>query len=157
MAELGNTYLTFKTGDTVFGVNVANVVEILEYKEPKTRQNGFPYLKGLIEHRNQIVPLIDSGIKFGGEAVEITDQTCTIVINIAGAGDSEAFNIGLVVSQVSDIVEAEESEKHPIETHYKPGYVGFAINREDLLVLVLDTDKVFTDTDIINLKEIVTK
>lgn len=152
MEEQLNAYLTFQTGDNTFAVSVNNVVEILEYQEPKTRQTTLPYLQGLIEHRDGVVPLIDSGIKFGLDAIDIKEQTCIIVLAVNPNMEDE-FHVALVVDYVSDIIEIQEEDKQVIATSYKPGYVAFAAkSADDKMVLAIDVDKVFTDTDIICMK-----
>lgn len=152
MEEQLNAYLTFQTGDNTFAVSVNNVVEILEYQEPKTRQTTLPYLKGLIEHRDGVVPLIDSGIKFGLDPIEIKELTCTVVLAV-NPNMADEFHVAIVVDYVSDIIEVQEENKQSIASSYKPGYVAFAVKVSDeKMVLAIDVDKVFTDTDIICLK-----
>lgn len=152
METAENTYLTFKVGDGVFGVSVARVVEILEYKEPISRSNVQPYMLGLMEHRGGVIPLIDTGVKFGMESIKIHDQSCVVVVS-AGNADDE-LNIALLVDEVSDVVEAEESLKQTIDQSYKPGYVSAALKHNEGLVMLLDAQKVFSDTDIISMKEL---
>lgn len=149
MEEQINAYLTFQTGDNTFAVSVNNVVEILEYQEPKTRQSTLPYLKGLIDHRDGVVPLIDSGIKFGLNPIEVNEQTCTIVLAV-NPNKSDEFHVAVMVDYVSDIIEVSEENKRSIVSSYKPGYVAFATSTADeKMVLALDVDKIFTDTDVI--------
>ncbi|MCF0190609.1 MAG: chemotaxis protein CheW [Marinilabiliaceae bacterium] len=153
--ETINAYLTFQVGECVFGVNVANVVEILEYNEPKARQANLPYLKGLIEHREVVIPLIDTGLKFGMPPVNVSNQICTIVLAV-NAGQSDEFDVAVVVDKVSDIIEVSEENRQQITSTYKPGYVDFAAHGADeQLVLMLNVDKVFSDTDIVELKKII--
>ncbi|MCQ2235655.1 MAG: chemotaxis protein CheW [Bacteroidales bacterium] len=154
MEEQLNAYLTFQTGDNTFAVSVNNVVEILEYQEPKTRQTTLPYLKGLIEHRDGVVPLIDSGIKFGLSPIEVNEQTCTVVLAV-NPNMTDEFHVAIVVDYVSDIIEVQDENKQSIASSYKPGYVAFAVKASDeKMVLAIDVDKVFTDTDIICLKNL---
>lgn len=151
MEEQINAYLTFQTGNNTFAVSVNNVVEILEYHEPKTRQTTLPYLKGLIDHRDGVVPLIDSGLKFGLSPIEVNEQTCTIVLAV-NPNKADEFHVAVMVDYVSDIIEVLDENKRSIVSSYKPGYISFATNTsDDKMVLALDVDKVFTDTDIISM------
>lgn len=152
MEEQINAYLTFQSSDNTFAVSVNNVVEILEYQAPKTRQTTLPYLQGLIEHRDGVVPLIDSGLKFGLSPIEIKEQTCIIVLAV-NPNKAEEFHVAVVVDYVSDIIEVSTQDKQSIVSSYKPGYVAFATHgADDKMVLAIDVDKVFSDTDIICMK-----
>ena len=152
MEDVKNIYLTFAASGNKFGVCIDKVVEILEYTEPKSKSANLPYLIGLTEHRDHVIPLIDTGVKFGLAPVEITSKTCTLVLSVNAGGST--FDVALAVDEVTDVVEVEESQKQNIETNYKPGYVMFAIKQNDELILALNIDKIFTDTDVVSLKQI---
>lgn len=150
MDEIINAYLTFKVGSNVFGIHVDTVVEIAEYQQPKSKSSALPYLLGLVEHRGSIIPLIDTGIKFGMDSVAVDQQTCMIVIEVKGA--SETFNVALLVDYVSEVVDVTDIAKQYIESNYKPGYVSFTSKIGDDFVLMLDVNKVFNDTDIVSMQ-----
>ncbi len=155
METAENTYLTFKIGKNIFGLAVDHVVEILEYKEPTTRSNIQPYMIGLIEHRDGVIPQIDTGVKFGMGKVEENESKCQIVISVK---DGEGtFSLALVVDEVSDLVEADDKNRQTIESNYKPGYVEAALKKDDSLIMLLDSDKVFADTDIVVMKNLIEK
>lgn len=150
-----NSYLTFKIGEELYAVHVEQVSEILEYKDPETRTSNLPYLMGLVDHRGNIIPLIDTSIKFGGKAIKRDDQNCLLVLNINH--DGETFEVALIVNEISDVLAIEEKEKSFIETNYKPGYVHFAVKKNDLFMLVINADKVFGDTEIVEMQKFVKK
>lgn len=155
MDEIKNTYLTFEVGENRFGIHVEHVVEIVEYIEPKSTSSLLPFMKGLVDHRGGIVPLIDAGLKFGLKPVEVGDQTCCIVMTVKGA--EKEFDIALMVDHVSEVIEINEESRQFIETNYKPGYVAFAASVDDNFVMFLDVNKVFNDTEVISLAQIVGK
>lgn len=155
MDEIKNTYLTFEVGENRFGIHVEHVVEIVEYTEPKSTSSLLPFMKGLVDHRGGIVPLIDAGLKFGLKPVEVGDQTCCIVMTVKGA--EKEFDIALMVDHVSEVIEINEESRQFIETNYKPGYVAFAASVDDNFVMFLDVNKVFNDTEVISLAQIVGK
>ena len=144
-----NSYLTFKVNGGLYGVHVSKVVEIMAYEEPRSRSAAAPYMLGLAEHRDTVVPLIDSGLKFGLGNINITPQTYVVVVEVAGAGQD--FAVALTVDEVREVVEIPEQDRRPIETSYKPGYVSFAAPTADGLAVVIDPDKVFSDTDIVDM------
>lgn len=152
MDEIKNTYLTFNVGKNHFGIHVENIVEIVEYVDPKSESSMLSFMKGLIDHRGEIIPLIDTGLKFGLEPVSVTDQTCCIIIAINGA--DKKFNVALIVDAVTEVVEIDETLHQYIETSYKPGYVEFAAKVDDDFIMVINVDKVFTDSDVVSLLKI---
>lgn len=155
MDEIKNTYLTFNVGDNHFGIHVEHVVEIIEYVEPKSQSSMLPFMKGLMDHRGGIVPLIDAGLKFGLDAVDVSKQTYCIVMSVKGA-DKE-FDIALAVDVVTEVIEVDEESRQFIETNYKPGYVQFAAKVNENFVMFIDVNKVFNDTEVISLMEIMNK
>jgi purine-binding chemotaxis protein CheW len=83
-----NSYLTFKLGEEEFGVHVSQVLNILEM----TRITGVPktpdYMKGVINLRGMVLPVIDTRIKFGMPETEYTSNTCIIVMDLDLDGDT---------------------------------------------------------------------
>ncbi len=150
MEEIINSYLTFKVAGNTYGVHVDSVVEIMEYVQPKSNPSNLPYLLGLVEHRGNVIPLIDTGVKFGMKPIELNDQSCVIVLKINSAGES--FDVALAVDHVSEVMEIDDDRKQPIEGKYKPDYVNCAVKGDDdTLALIINADRIFSDTDIISL------
>lgn len=153
MEDIINSYLTFKVGQNIFGVHVDNVVEIIEYVAPKSKPNNLPYLSGFVEHRDDVIPLIDTGLKFGLDAIEVTPQTCIVVLAIRSA-DQPDFHVALAVDYVSDVIEINPEDKQTLDSKYKPGYVSFAVKYNDALALIINADKIFADTDVVMLSKL---
>lgn len=151
--EVINSFLTFTIGGGLYGVHVSRVVEIEAYASPEASPGGLPYLLGLARHRGRVLPLIDSGVKFGMPPVKIGAQTYVVVI--AAKNADEMLDVALVVDEVRGVVDVPEEQRMKIDTAYKPGYVRFAAPAEGGgLVMVLDPDKVFSDPDIVSLAAI---
>ncbi len=155
MSDLINAYLTFSVANNLFGVHVGKVVEIMEYCQPKSVPESLPYVKGVIDHRESIVPLIDTGLKFNVGAVEVTPQTCIVLLEIDKPDESGSFKVGIVVDQVSDVFESNAENIKSIESDYRPGYISATYKSGDNLVMILNTDKVFNDKDILALDEVI--
>lgn len=143
------TYLTFKIGIHLFGVDVSKVLEISEYKVSQPVPDSPAYMKGVIEFRDQVIPLIDSGLKFNLPAIEITEVTCMVVLELFNIELNKKFKVAIVVDAVSDVFEANTSEKLAMDDDFKPGYVHASYKTDGGLVMVLNADKVFSDKDII--------
>lgn len=143
------TYLSFRIGRHVFGVDVSKVLEIGEYKIPKPVPESPVFMLGLIEFRDQVVPLIDGGLKFGLQPIEINEVTCMIVLELFNQELSKKFKAAIVVDAVSDVFEASAAEKLSMDDDFKPGYIQMSYKTESDLVLVLNADKVFSEKDVI--------
>ena len=83
-----NSYLTFKLGDEEFAAHVGKVLNILEMTKITTVPKAPDYLKGVINLRGAVLPVIDARIKFGMPEAEYTTNTCIIVLDIDLDGDS---------------------------------------------------------------------
>ncbi|WP_430814265.1 chemotaxis protein CheW [Carboxylicivirga sp. RSCT41] len=154
MSQEVNAYLTFSIGENIFGVHVEKVVEIKEYIEPKPVPESMAYVKGVVDHRDKIIPIIDAAAKFNLGSVEITPQSCFVVLDINKA-DGSLMSVGVLVDAVSDVFEADDSRIKEIETDYKPGYILSSYQNNDDLVMILNADKIFSETDIISLGEVI--
>jgi purine-binding chemotaxis protein CheW len=154
MSQEVNAYLTFSVGTNVFGVHVEKVIEIKEYTSPKSVPESMSYVKGVTDHREQIIPIIDAAAKFNLGQVEITPQSCIVVLEIKKADGNGMMSIGILVDAVSDVFEADESMLKAIETDYKPGYILASYQNEDDLIMILNADKIFSEKDIISLGEV---
>lgn len=150
--ENNNSFLTFQVNGALYGVSVTRVVEIQAYAKPDATPSGLPYMLGLTQHRGSILPLIDSSAKFGMQPIQITPQTYVVVIAVKNA--DELFDVALAVDEVREVVNISDDKKMKIDSTYKPGYVAFASNTNAGLVMALDPDKVFTDTDVISMADI---
>jgi Chemotaxis signal transduction protein len=150
-----NSYLTFKVGDNLFGIPVEHVIEILEFVPLKSKPESLPYILGLIEHRDEVLPLIDTGLKFGQSSITIHEQTCIVVINVFNKATNRTFHVAIVADLVTDVIEVDSAELQVIESDYKPGYVIGAAKHEESLVLMMNVNKVFSDTDVLMINNLV--
>lgn len=150
-----NTYLTFKIGSYAFGVNVSKVLEISEYREPRSVPESPVYMPGVIEYREQVIPLIDTAVKFGLPSIQINDTTCIIVLDLVNSELSKKFKVAIIVDAVSDVFEAADNQLMVMNDDYRPGYIAGSFKSEKGLVLMMDADMIFSNKDIISIEEVV--
>ena len=138
-------YLTFRLGDEIFAIDVANVREILEFtkvtKVPKTPE----YMRGVINLRGSVVPVLDMRQKFGMESTEKTIDTCIVVVEVTY--EDEDIVIGALVDSVQEVfeLEAENIEPAPrIGTHVKTEFIKGMGKKDDRFIIILDSSKVFS-------------
>ena len=147
-----NSYLTFKLGEEEFGAHVSQVLNILEM----TRITGVPqtpdYMKGVINLRGMVLPVIDTRIKFGLPETEYTSNTCIIVMDLDLDGDT--VNIGAIVDEVLSVIEIEEDQIEPppsIGNRYKSEFIDGMAKADDNFVMLLDMQKVLSNEEITEL------
>jgi purine-binding chemotaxis protein CheW len=95
-------YLTFALGKEEFGIAILKVREIIGYMTITAVPQMPDYVKGVINLRGQVIPVVDLRSRFGMEIKEITDQTCIIVVDIHQSDRS--FHAGLVVDHVQEVL-----------------------------------------------------
>lgn len=148
------TFLSFQMDEEVFAINVSKVLNILEMKHitkvPKTPK----YLKGVINLRGTVLPVVDLRIKFGLPEKETTVDTSIIVLNIEK--DGETLLLGTLVDAVREVLELKMDEIAPspsIGTKYNSGYLQGMWRVDENFIMILDIDKVFSAEEIIDFKE----
>jgi purine-binding chemotaxis protein CheW len=119
---LAQEYLTFTLGPEEYAVDILKVQEIRGYENPTTIANAPSFIKGVINLRGTIVPIVDMRIKFNVGTVEYTSFTVVIILNIAGR------IVGIVVDSVSDVTMLRPDQIRPapefsstIDTKYIKG------------------------------------
>lgn len=125
-AALTGKYLTFSLATESYGVPVLKVREIITMLHITTVPQMPPYVKGVINLRGKVIPVIDLRTKLGLLAAELTDSSCIVVVQIMPAG-MEMKNIGLIVDAVEEVVNLTQEDIEPA-----PDFGG-AINVEYLL------------------------
>lgn len=137
--------LTFKLADEVFGVDIMRVREVLDYtkvtKVPQTPE----FMRGVINLRGNVVPVIDLKLKFGMSRTERTVNTCIIIVEVEI--DEDTIILGALADSVQEVVEFERNlvEKAPkIGTQLNTDFISGMAKREDGFVMILDINKVFS-------------
>jgi purine-binding chemotaxis protein CheW len=95
----GGEFLTFRLGGEEYGIDILRVQEIRSYEQPTRIANAPPFIKGVVNLRGVIVPIIDLRLKLGCETAEYNAFTVVIVLNVKGRV------VGAVVDSVSDVME----------------------------------------------------
>jgi len=149
-------YLTFQLGNEEFGIRVLKVREIMGIQEITAVPQTPVHIKGVINLRGKVVPVIDLRLKFGLTAAEYTQRTCIIVTQVHG--EAGALLMGIVVDGVSEVLNLTggEIEDTPdfgeaISTEY---LLGMAKVKGKVKIL-LDIDKVLSSQELHNIKALI--
>ena len=138
-------YLTFKLEDEVFALDISKVREVLDFttvtKVPRTPD----FMRGVINLRGSVVPVVDMRLKFGMEATEKTVNTCIIITEISL--DGETTVLGALADSVQEVIDLEPDQIEPpprIGTRLKTEFIRGMGKRDDRFLMILDIDTVFS-------------
>ena len=148
------SYLTFRLGNETFAANVSKVVNILEMvkitKVPKTPV----YMKGIINLRGAVLPIIDTRIKFDMEETPVTNSTCILVLEIKKS--KEIIQVGALVDAVDEVVEIEDEEildPPAVNKDYSNAFISGMAHKGEGFIMILDMDYIFSSEEIKEIKE----
>ena len=143
-AQAGMEYLSFVLGDAQYCIDILKVQEIRRYEPPTRIANTPDFIKGVINLRGNIVPIVDLRVKFGLPEQRYDTQTVVIVLNVAKR------TVGVVVDGVSDVIALKPSDVKPppelggaLDTQYLQ---GLATVGEQMLILI-DIERLISSRD----------
>lgn len=149
-----NSFLSFKLDDELFAANVGKVLEILELSKITKVPKSPDYMRGVINLRGNVLPVVDTRTKFGMEAIEDTINTCIIVLDIEMEGES--VKVGLLVDMVQEVlqIDAESIQPPPSIGHkYKSDFIQGMGKVDEEFVMILNIDKVLSTDELSILQE----
>jgi purine-binding chemotaxis protein CheW len=143
-SHMANEFLTFRLGSEEYGIEILKVQEIRGYDSITQIANAPEFIKGVVNLRGIIVPIIDMRIKFRLGAADYDQFTVVIILNVAGRV------MGIVVDGVSDVLTLEAEQMRPtpgfgsvIDTEY---IMGLGTVEERMLILI-DIEKLMGSSD----------
>jgi purine-binding chemotaxis protein CheW len=149
-----NSYLTFKLGEEIFGANVSKVLNILEMTKITKVPKAPNYMKGVINLRGAVLPLIDTRLKFDMGETSYTTNTCILVLDIELGGDS--VHVGALVDSVQEVLEIDDASIMPapsIGNKYKSEFIEGMAKVNDEFVMLLNMDLIFSTDELSLLKD----
>lgn len=146
ISEMQGKYLTFWTDNQLYGVPIADVVQIIGIQEVTTIPEFPEYAKGIINLRGAIIPVVDVRLRFHKEEIPYNERTCIIVTNI------NEVNIGFIVDAVDEVADISDDQISPppkvsSEATVNNAYLTGIGKMENRVVLILDTNKILTDNE----------
>jgi purine-binding chemotaxis protein CheW len=139
-----NEYLTFTLGKEEYGIDILKVQEIRGY-EPVTRIANSPeFIKGVVNLRGIIVPIVDMRIKFNLADPEYNQFTVVIILNIAGRV------VGMVVDSVSDVIALTAEQVRPapeFSSSFDTRYITGLGTLENRMLILVDIEKLMSGSD----------
>jgi purine-binding chemotaxis protein CheW len=142
-------YLTFKLEDEVFATDIAQVREVLEFSEVTKVPRTPEYMRGVINLRGHVVPVLDLKLRFGMKITEATVNTCVIIVEIR-IGD-EMTIIGALADSVQEVIDMDPSTIQPapkIGTKLNTDFIKGMGKRDEKFVIILDIERIFSTDEL---------
>jgi purine-binding chemotaxis protein CheW len=149
MADREGKYLTFTLASEEYGIGILKIREIIGMMPITSVPQTPDFVKGVINLRGKVIPVMDLRLRFGMEAIDYSDRTCIIVVEIEGGGGT--VQIGIVVDSVSEVlnIKGEEIEDTPtFGTKLNTDYILGMSKMEGGVKILLDIDKVLSAEEI---------
>ena len=142
-------YLTFFVAGEEYAIPILRVREILEHSRVTRVPSTPPYIRGVINLRGSVIPVIDLAVKFGLEPAAISKTSCIVVVELSG---SEQTIMGVIADSVRQVVDFAQNEIEAAPSFGVHGRVDFLLGMglmADAFVLMLDIDKALSTTEIL--------
>ena len=146
-------YLTFMLASEDYGIGILKIKEIIGMMPITSVPQTPSFVKGVVNLRGKVIPVVDLRLKFGMPAIDYTERTCIIVVEISG--QTGAIKIGVVVDAVSEVlnIKGEDIENTPaFGTSVNIDYILGMAKMGGSVKILLDIDKVLNTQDIASLE-----
>lgn len=150
-----NSYLSFQIGTEIFAANVSSIINILEMTKITRVPKSPAFMKGVINLRGSVLPVLDTRIKFGLPETDYTTNTCILVIELNSK--NEKLQMGAIVDNVQEVLELSENDIQPppnIGTNFDSSFLVGMANKENNFIMIIDVNKVFADESILNIQDL---
>ncbi len=146
-------YLTFKLDNEVYALDVGTVREVLDFTTVTRIPRTPDFMRGVINLRGSVVPVVDLRLAFNLSATEKTVNTCIIVVEVSLEGESTV--IGALADSVEEVIDLEPDQIQPaprIGTSINTDFIQGMGKRETQFLMILDIDRVFSAEQLAGLK-----
>ncbi len=149
MADREGKYLTFTLAEEEYGIGILKIREIIGMMPITSVPRTPKFVKGVINLRGKVIPVVDLRLRFGMEEIDYTERTCIIVVEVE-SGSGQVI-IGIVVDSVSEVlnIKAEEIEDTPtFGTRLNTDYILGMAKMEGRVKILLDIDRVLSAEEV---------
>lgn len=146
--EHDGKYLTFVLGEEEYGLEILKVREIIGLMEITNVPQTPDFIKGVINLRGKVIPVIDLRLKFGMEPVEHTEETCIIVVDIGGS------LMGTLVDTVSEVLNVTQEQIEPspsFGSRIKTDFILGMGKIKDKVIILLEIEKVLSSEELVQI------
>lgn len=153
-AEREGKYLTFTLAEEEYGIGILRIKEIIGMMPITPVPQTPEFVKGVINLRGKVIPVVDLRLRFGMEEIDYTERTCIIVVEISGG--TGTVQTGIVVDSVSEVmnIKGGDIEDSPsFGANLDTGYILGMAKMEGDVKILLDIDKVLSAEEIEDIKK----
>lgn len=154
MADKEGKYLTFTLAEEEYGIGILKIKEIIGMLPITSVPQTPDFVKGVINLRGKVIPVMDLRLRFGMPSIDYTERTCIIVVEIAGS--TGTILIGIVVDAVSEVlnIKGDDIEKTPtFGTKLNTDYILGMAKMEGGVKILLHIDRVLSNDELSQLSE----
>ncbi len=149
LAAKAGKYLTFKLDAEEYGLEILKVQEIIKMMDITKVPRTPAFVRGVINLRGKVIPVVDLRLKFGMEGRETTDKTCVIVVQVTQAYN--AVTMGTIVDEVSEVLDIAAGQLEPAPDFGTAVDTAFILGMGKVarkVVMLLDIDKVLSSGEL---------
>ncbi|HVM60248.1 MAG TPA: chemotaxis protein CheW [Verrucomicrobiae bacterium] len=149
MAHRAGKYLTFKLGAEEFGLEILKVQEIIKMMDITRVPRTPDFVRGVINLRGKVIPVVDLRLRFAMEAKATTDKTCVIVVQVRR--DNLTVTMGTIVDEVSEVLDIGGEQIEPAPEFGEMVNTDFIVGMGKVgkrVVMLLDVDKVLSQQEL---------
>ncbi|MFB3885956.1 MAG: chemotaxis protein CheW [Thermodesulfobacteriota bacterium] len=145
----GGKVLTFLMANEKYGLEILKVREIIGMMDVTSVPTTPAFVRGVINLRGKVIPVVDLRLKFGIEAKENTQRTCIIVVHIRHTG--QEMTMGIIVDEVSDVLDIERDQIEPAPSfgaNIRTDFILGMCKSDQKVMTLLDIDRVLTEQEV---------
>ncbi len=145
VAEAQQQFLTFLLGGEPFAINILVIKEIIEYGQLTNVPLMPEFIRGVLNLRGQVLPVIDLAARFGRAPAEIARRTCIVIIEMDNDGEKQ--DVGVVVDSVSEVMDLPESAIQPspaFGAKIRADFIQGMVEIDGRFIIILDVDRVLS-------------
>lgn len=138
-------YLTFSLGDDVFAVGILVIKEIIQFGQLTTVPLMPGYIRGVINLRGAVVPVVDLHVRFGRGPAPVGKRTCIVIIEVVQ--DGESHDIGIMVDAVSAVIDIPDGQIEPppaFGSTVRTDFIAGMGKVDDRFVIIIDVSRTFS-------------
>ncbi|MBS1230785.1 MAG: signal transduction chemotaxis protein [Proteobacteria bacterium] len=151
----GQPYLAFRLAGEVYAIDILRIREIIEYTPPTTVPMMPPSLRGVINLRGAVVPVIDLAVRFGREATGVGKRTCFVIVEVEHEGATHV--LGLMVDGVNAVMEIGAADIEPppsFGTRVNAEFIAGMARVDGRFVIILDIARVLSIEEMAAIKSV---
>lgn len=154
-AQEPQQYLTFMLGGEVFAIGILHIKEIIEYGQLTTVPMMPEFIRGVINLRGAVVPVVDLASRFGGKPSPVTRRSCIVILELQVEDDTQV--IGVVVDAVNEVLEITDSDIEPppaFGTRIRTDFIQGMGKVKEKFIILLNVNSVLSADEMAQLGQI---